>query len=104
VGVHAPDRYRVDVAVDLSPSMEGIRLELAVEEPSGAELVSMTLIDHHEAAIDRRMHLRRAPEAGVHTLHVGVFYQDTLVDHVRREFSFPDEAGTETPGEESLTR
>ena len=81
VGVNAPDRYRVDVAVDLTPSMDGVRLEVAVEEPSGAELVSMTLIDNRDWTVDKRMHLRRPPEPGVHTLHVGVFFQDELIHH-----------------------
>lgn len=97
VGVYAPDRHRVDVSVDLTPSMEGVRLEMAVEEPSGAELVTMTLVEHREPAVDRRMHLRRAPEPGVHTLHVGIFYHDELVHHVRTEFRFPDGPGSEEP-------
>lgn len=102
VGVNAPDRYRVDVAVDLTPSMEALRVELAVEEPGGGELVSMSLIDHREWMIDRRMHLRRAPEPGVHILHVGVFLNDELIDHARREFSFPQagKAGAKRNGEE----
>jgi len=78
----------VDVAVDLTPSAEPVRVELAVEEPGGAELVSMTLIDNCQPALDRRLHLRRPPEPGVHTLHVGVFYGDDLVDHVQKRFSF----------------
>ena len=79
----------VDVAVDLTPSVEPIRVELAVEEPSGAELVSMTMIDNRQAALDRRLHLRRPPEPAAHTLHVGLFYGDDLIDHVQRRFSFP---------------
>ena len=78
----------VDVAVDLTPCSEGTRVELAVEAPSGAELVSMTLIDNCQPMLDRRLHLRRPPEPGVHTLHVGVFYGDELIDHVQRQFSF----------------
>ena len=78
----------VDVAVDLTPSAEPVRVELAVEEPGGAELVSMTMIDNCQPALDRRLHLRRPPESGVHTLHVGVFYGDDLIDHVRKHFSF----------------
>ena len=78
----------VDVAVDLTPSAEAIRVELAVEEPSGAELVSMTMIDNLQPALDRRLQLRRPPEPGVYTLHVGVFYGDDLVDHVQKRFSF----------------
>jgi len=78
----------VDVAVDLTPSAERTRVELAVEEPSGAELVSMTMIDNLQPALDRRLQLRRPPEPGVHTLHVGVFYGDDLVDHVQKRFSF----------------
>jgi hypothetical protein len=83
----------VDVAVDLTPSGEATRLELAVEEPGGAELVSMTMIDNCQPALDRRLHLRRPPEPGVHTLHVGVFYGDELIDHVHRHFSFSDSPG-----------
>lgn len=90
VGVYAPNRHRVDVAVDLTPSLDGIRLEIAVEEPSGAELVSMTLVDNRDRMVDRRLHLRRAPEPGVHVLHVGIFYQDELIHHVRQEFDFPE--------------
>ncbi len=83
----------VDVAVDLTPSAERIRVELAVEEPSGAELVSMTLIDNCQPMLDRRLHLRRPPEPGVHTLHVGVFCGDDLIDHVQKCFSFSVSSG-----------
>ena len=88
----------VDVAVDLTPSAEAIRVELAVEEPSGAELASMTMIDNCQPALDRRLHLRRPPEPGVHTLHVGVFYRDELIDHVQKSFSFSDPPGEPQPG------
>lgn len=83
----------VDVAVDLTPSAEAIRVELAVEEPGGAELVSMTMIDNCQPALDRRLHLRRPPEPGVHTLHVGVFCRDELIDHVQKCFSFSASPG-----------
>jgi len=85
----------VDVAVDLTPSCEPIHVELAVEQPSGAELVSLTMIDHCCPQLDRRLHLRRPPEPGVHTLHVGLFFQDELIDHVQKRFSFepPEEQG-----------
>ncbi|MBN1136456.1 MAG: hypothetical protein JXM73_07715 [Anaerolineae bacterium] len=86
----------VDVAVDLTPPGEAIRVELAVEEPSGAELVSMTMIDNCQPALDWRLHLRRPPEPGVHTLHVGVFYLDELIDHVQKRFSF-----STLPGEQA---
>jgi len=92
----------VDVAVDLTPSGERTRVELAVEAPSGAELVSMTMIDNSQPMLDRRLHLRRPPEPGVHTLHVGVFYGDDLVDHVQKQFTFapPQAQGQAGPPEE----
>jgi len=91
----------VDVAVDLTPSCEAVRVELAIEEPSGAELVSMTMIDNCQPALDRRLHLRRPPEPGVHTLHVGVFCRDELIDHVQERFSFSASPGEHagSPGE-----
>ena len=92
----------VDVAVDLTPSAERTRVELVVEEPSGAELVSMTMIDNCQPALDRRLHLRRPPEPAAHTLHVGLFYGDDLIDHVQRRFSFsasPDEGHAGSPEE-----
>jgi hypothetical protein len=94
----------VDVAVDLTLPGEAIRVELAVEEPSGAELVSMTMIDNCQPALDRRLHLRRPPEPGVHTLHVGVFHGDELVDHVQKRFSFPALPGEQAGSPEDLTR
>ncbi len=78
----------VDVAVDLTPCTERTRVELVVEAPSGVELVTMTMIDNCQPMLDRRLHLRRPPEPGVHTLHVGVFYGDDLIDHVQKHFSF----------------
>jgi len=91
----------VDVAVDLTPSAEPVRVELAVEEPSGAELASMTMIDNCQPALDRRLHLRRPPEPGAHTLHVGVFCRDELIHHVQKRFSFSDSPGEQagSPGE-----
>ena len=88
----------VDVAVDLTPSAEPTRIELAVEEPDGAELVSVTIIDNCQPALDRRLHLRRPPGPGVHTLHVGVFYGDDLIDHVRKHFSFDASPHEPQPG------
>jgi hypothetical protein len=92
----------VDVAVDLTPSDERTRIELAVEAPSGAELVTMTMIDNSQPLLDRRLHLRRPPEPGVHTLHVGVFYGDELIDHVQKQFGFapPQAEGQASPTEE----
>ena len=98
VGVCALDCRRVDVAVDLTPSPEGTRIELAIEEPSGAELVSATVIGNCQPVLDRRLHPRRHPEPGVHTLHVGVFYQDELIDHVQRQFTFPLPGPAPEPG------
>ena len=101
VGVCALDRCRVDVAVDLTPSAEGTRIEVVIEAPSGAELVSATVIDNRQTTLDRRLHVRRPPEPGTHTLHVGVFYHDALIDHVQKQFTFPppDEPGVHTlPG------
>lgn len=88
----------VDVAVDLTPSAEAIRVELAVEQPGGAELVSVAMIGNCRPEIDRRLILRRLPEPGVHTLHVGLFFGDELIDHVQKRFSFdpPDEPGERT--------
>ena len=92
----------VDVAVDLTPSGERTRVELAVEAPSGAELVSMTMIDNSQPMLDRRLHLRWPPEPGVHTLHVGVFHGDELIDYVQKQFTFapPQAEGQAGPPEE----
>lgn len=89
VGVNALDRRRVDVAVDLTPFTEPLTVELVIVGPADDELCSVLLIDNREWTLDRIMHLRHDAQVGEHTLHVGVFCGDHLVDRAARKFAFP---------------
>ncbi|HSJ57278.1 MAG TPA: hypothetical protein VLC95_08855 [Anaerolineae bacterium] len=89
VGLNPLDRRRVDVAVDLTPFLEPVRVEMAIVAPDDEELCSTTIVHNRDWMIDKMLHLRRDAGAGEHVLHVGVFVEDELVAHVARSFSFP---------------
>lgn len=95
VGVNALDRRRVDVAVDLTPCLEPLTLELVIVGPAGDELASTLAVDSREWMLDRVLHLRQDAGPGLHTLHVGVFYHDRLVARADRAFEFPSAAARE---------
>jgi hypothetical protein len=92
VGVNALDRRRVDVAVDLTPCLESVDVEIVVVGPNDDELCSTLLLQNREWMLDRILHLRKDAEAGSHVLHVGVFRDRELVARAMKSFSFP------TPG------
>jgi hypothetical protein len=89
VGLNPLDRRRVDVAVDLTPFLEPVRVEFAIVGPDDEEVCSSARVGQREPAIDAVLHLRRDAQRGEHVLHVGVFHGDDLVDHVARSFHFP---------------
>ena len=89
VGVNALDRRRVDVAVDLTPCLEPVDVEMVVVDPNDDELCSTLLVQNREWMLDRILHLRRDADAGNHVLHVGVFRKKELVTRAMRTFSFP---------------
>ncbi|MBN1657660.1 MAG: hypothetical protein JXA93_04630 [Anaerolineae bacterium] len=88
VGLNPLDRRRVDVAVDLTPFLEPVRIEMAIVAPSDEEVCSTTIVHNHDWMIDKMLHLRRDAEPGEHVLHVGVFFEDELVAHAARSFVF----------------
>lgn len=88
VGVRALDRRRVDVAVDLTPFREPVDIEMVIVGPNEDELCSILLIQNHERMLDKILHLRQDAEAGVHTLHVGVFCEDELMTRAAKRFTF----------------
>ena len=93
VGVNALDRRRVDVAVDLTPCLEPLDVEMVVVGPQDDELCSTLLVQNREPMLDRILHLRRDAEAGDHVLHVGVFREKELLTRAMRVFSFPSPEG-----------
>ena len=97
LGLNPLDLRRVDVAVDLTPARDPVRVELAIVAPDGQEVSSTTLVHNRDWALDKILHLRRDAGPGEHVLHVGVFYGDELVAHVARRFLFPQAAGTAGP-------
>jgi hypothetical protein len=88
VGVRALDRRRVDVAVDLTPFREPVDVEMVIVGPKDDELCNILLVQNREWMLDKTMHLRQDAEAGVHTLHVGVFHEDQLLTRTARRFTF----------------
>ena len=88
VGINALDRRRIDVAVDLSPCSEPLSVEMVVVGPQGEELCSILLVENRETMLDKIMHLRRDAEAGEYILHVGVFFENKLVDRAERRFRY----------------
>jgi len=89
VGVNALDQQRVDVAVDLTPCVEPLTVELVIVAASGEELCSVLVMRSHEWTLDKILHLRRDAEPGEYTLHVGIFRDEVLLDHAARRFAFP---------------
>ena len=89
VGVNPLDRRRVDVAVDLTPFLEPVRVELAIVGPDDEELCSSALVHNRDWTLDKILHLRRDAGPGEHILHVGVFDDADLVAHAARRFVFP---------------
>ena len=91
VAVRAIDFRRVDVAVDLTPSSVPLTMDMVIVGPSDDELCSILIVDNREYYVDRIMHLRQDARPGVHTLHVGLFQDNLLVDRASRTFEFPVE-------------
>jgi hypothetical protein len=89
VGVNALDHRRVDVAVDLTPCLKPVTIEMVIVGPDDDEASCVLLIDNREWMVDKIMHLRQAAQAGEYTLHVGVFYEEELVTRTARRFTFP---------------
>ncbi len=89
LGVNALDRRRVDVAVDLTPCLEPLNVEMVIVGPNDDELCSSLLVQNREWMLDRILHLRRDAEAGDHVLHVGVFREKELLTRAMRTFPFP---------------
>ncbi|HSJ54596.1 MAG TPA: hypothetical protein VLC52_12730 [Anaerolineae bacterium] len=89
VGVNPIDRRRIDVAVDLTPFREPVKVELVIVGPDDEELCSTVLLQNREWQLDRVLHLRRDAQPGEHILHVGVFEDDDLIVRAARSFAFP---------------
>jgi hypothetical protein len=89
VGVNPLDRRRVDVAVDLTPCLQAVNVELVIVGPDDDELCSILLVQNRQWMLDKVMHLRRDAEPGDYTLHVGVFFEDQLVTRAARTFPYP---------------
>jgi hypothetical protein len=88
VGVNALDRRRVDVAVDLTPCLQPVTVELVIVGPDDEELCSVLLIEYREWMLDKIMHLRKDAQPGEYILHVGVFHDKQLVARAARSFTF----------------
>lgn len=88
IGINPLDRQRVDVAVDLTPCLQAVDVEVVIVGPDDEELCSVLMIQNREWMLDRVMHLRREAQAGEHTLHVGVFCQGALIARAARKFAF----------------
>ena len=91
VGVNPLDARRIDVAVDLTPCQQAMRLEMAIVGPDDQEWSSITVVHNREWTIDRIMHFRQDALPGEYCLHVGVFDDRDLVHHVARRFVVPGE-------------
>jgi hypothetical protein len=89
VGVNALDHKRVDVAVDLTPCLQPVTIEMVIVGPDDDEASCILLIDNRAWMLDKIMHLRHAAQAGEYMLHVGVFYEGELVTRAARRFTFP---------------
>jgi hypothetical protein len=90
LGVNPLDLRRVDVAVDLTPPLEPVDVELVIVGPGDNELCSILLVQNREWELDKVMHLRQDAEAGEHTLHVGIFFENELVTRAARRFTMPE--------------
>jgi hypothetical protein len=89
VGVNPLDARRVDVAVDLTPCLKPVNVEMVIVAPDDSEASCVLLIDNREWMLDKILHLRQQAQVGEYTLHVGVFSQDELVARAARRFTFP---------------
>ena len=89
VGVNPLDMRRVDVAVDLTPCNESVKVEMVIVGPDDDELSSLLLVESRAWMIDKIMHLRKDAQPGEYVLHVGVFYENELVTRAARRFAFP---------------
>jgi hypothetical protein len=87
VGVNPLDLRRVDVAVDLTLTLEPVDVEFVIVGPGDDELCSILLLKSRESELDKVMHLREDAEPGEHTLHVGVFVDNELVTRAARRFT-----------------
>jgi hypothetical protein len=88
VGVNSLDRRRVDVAVDLTPCLQPVTVEMVIVGPGDDELSCVTLVRSRDWSLDKILHLRQDAEPGEHTLHIGVFHEGELVTRAARRFSF----------------
>ena len=80
---------RVDVAVDLTPCVEPVTVEMVIVGPEGDELCSVLLVENRQWVLDKIMHLRQDAQQGEHVLHVGLFKDSELVARAARRFTFP---------------
>lgn len=85
----ALDQRRVDVAVDLTPCLQPVTVEMVIVGPQDDELCSILLVSIREWELDKILHLRQDADPGDHTLHVGVFSDGELVARAVRRFAFP---------------
>jgi hypothetical protein len=88
IGVNPLDLRRVDVAVDFTPCIEPVTVELVIVGPEDDELCSVMLVQSRECMVDKIMHLRQDAQPGEYVLHVGVFFEGELVARAARRFSF----------------
>jgi hypothetical protein len=98
VGLNPLDQRRVDVAVDLTPCLEPLTVELVIVGPGDAELCSALLMGVRQWEIDKVLHLRQDARPGAHILHVGVFAGEELVARAARSFYFPQAGSAGAPG------
>ena len=89
VGVNPLDQRRVDVAVDLTPCLEPLTVELVVVGPDDTELCSALLVGARQWELDKVLHLRHDAQPGEHVLHVGVFFEQELLTRAAWSFRFP---------------
>ena len=89
VGLNPLDQRRVDVAVDLTPCLEPLTVELVIVGPDDTELCSALLLGNRQWEIDKVLHLRQDAQPGAHVLHIGVFAGEDLVARAARSFHFP---------------
>lgn len=88
VGVRAVDLRRVDVAVDLTPCAQPVRVEMVIVGPDDDELACVTLLHNRDWQLDKMLHLRHDARPGEYTLHIGVFFDGELITRAARRFAF----------------
>jgi hypothetical protein len=89
VGLNPLDLRRVDVAVDLTPYLGTVNIEMVIVGPANEELCSISLVHNRDPILDKVMHLWQDAQPGEHILHVGVFVEEDLVARAARSFRFP---------------